>query len=159
MASAYESAELLLRLYELRRDPEMRAARDWFFTRFHPASADEAFAMWMGTDSAPYRMVTTYWEMAASFIRHGAIDEAMFHGANTEYVAVIAKLGPFLPELRSRSGVADYLAQLEALVSGMPDAEKRLSSFRKYMRHKASQTAAAAGRDADGVAPAALTEG
>ncbi|HEX5726780.1 MAG TPA: hypothetical protein VFX98_14990 [Longimicrobiaceae bacterium] len=144
MSTPYESADLLLRLYGLRTEPEMRAARDWFFTRFHPQSAAEVFAVWMGTESAPYRMVTTYWEMAASLVRHGAIDEAMFHAANTEYVGVIAKLGPYLAELRERSGTPDYLAQLEALVTAMPDAEARLTAMRRYMRHKASQHAAPA---------------
>ena len=142
MSTPYESADLLMKLYELRRDPELRAARDWFVHRFHPSSAEEAFAVWMGPESAPYRMVTTYWEMAASFVRSGAIDEAMFHAANTEYVAVIAKLGPYLPELRRLSGDPEYLAQLEALVNGMPGAEARLKGMRRYMRHKAAQLAA-----------------
>ncbi|MDQ6830085.1 MAG: hypothetical protein M3081_14605, partial [Gemmatimonadota bacterium] len=97
MPSSHDSADLILRLYELRRDPEMRAARDWFFTQFHPKSAQEVFAQWMGPDSAHYRMVTTYWEMAATLVTHDAIDASMFHAANTEYAAVIAKLGPFLP--------------------------------------------------------------
>jgi hypothetical protein len=139
MPSPSESADLLIKLYELRRDPALRAARDWFVTRFHPASAEEVFALWMGPESAPYRMVTTYWEMAASFVTHGAIDAEMFHDANTEYVAVIAKLGPFLPELRRLSGTPRYLAELEALVTGMPDAEARLSTIRKYMRRKKAE--------------------
>ena len=136
MTTPYESGTLLLRLYELRRDPELRAARDWFIHRFHPKSAEEVFATWMGPDSAPYRMMTTYWEMAATLVRHGAIDETMFHSANTEYVAVIAKLQPYLPDLRQMSGTPDYLAELEALVTGMPDAGRRLSMMRKYMRKK-----------------------
>ena len=141
----YESADLLLKLYELRRDPELRAAREWFVTRFHPASAEEVFALWMGPESAHYRMVTTYWEMAASFVSHGAIDADMFHDANSEYVAVIAKLGPFLPELRRLSGTPHYLRQLEAVVMALPDAEQRLSVMRKYMRRKKAETVAELG--------------
>ncbi|MDB4907871.1 MAG: hypothetical protein JWO05_2655 [Gemmatimonadetes bacterium] len=133
------SAELLLRLYELRTDPALRASREWFVHGFHPQDAEEAFAMWMSKDSASYRQVTTYWEMAATFVRHGAIDEVMFHAANTEHVAVIAKLGPFLGELRRLSRMPDYLLQLEGLVLAMPEAEARLSTMRKYQRHKAAQ--------------------
>jgi hypothetical protein len=139
MPTPSESADLLIKLYDLRRDPALRAARDWFFARFHPASAEEVFALWMGLESAPYRMVTTYWEMAASFVGHGAIDAEMFHDANSEYVAVIAKLGPFLPELRRLSGSPGYLRQLESVVMGMPDAEQRLSVMRKYMRRKKAE--------------------
>jgi hypothetical protein len=139
MSTPQDSASLLLRLYELRRDPELRAARDWFVTRFHPTTAQEVFAEWMGPDSAKYRMMTTYWEMAASFVSKGAIDADMFHAANTEYVAVIAKLQPYLADLRKMSGDTRYLAELEAVVMAMPDAEKRLSMMRKYMRLKAAE--------------------
>ena len=143
MPTPTESADLLIKLYDLRRDPALRSARDWFCERFHPASAEEGFALWMGPESAPYRMVTTYWEMAASFVSHGAIDAEMFHDANSEYVAVIAKLGPFLPELRRLSGSPHYLRQLESVVMAMPNAEQRLSVMRKYMRRKKAETEAA----------------
>ena len=93
----------------------------------------------MGPDSARYRMMTTYWEMAATFVRQGAIDAEMFHAANTEYVAVIAKLAPFLGELRRLSGNPAYLAELEAVVMAMPEAQARLSMMRKYMRRKATE--------------------
>jgi len=142
MTTAYESADLLMKLYDLRQEPELRAAREWFFARFHPKSADEAFAMWMGPESARYRMVTTYWEMAAAFVRLGAIDATMFHTVNTEHVALVAKLGPFLGELRRLSGVPDYLGEVEAVVRALPDAEARLSVMRKYMRLRASETRA-----------------
>lgn len=138
-ATAVGSAELLLKLYELRTNAELRASREWFVHRFHPQGAEEAFAMWMSKDSASYRQVTTYWEMAATFVRHGAIDEAMFHAANTEHVAIIAKLGPFLGELRRLARMPDYLLQLEGLVLSMPESEARLSSLRRYQKHKAAQ--------------------
>ncbi len=135
-STPYESASLILRLYELRRDPELRAARDWFVHRFHPDTADEVLARWMGPESASYRMMTTYWEMAASLVVHGAIDEAMFHDANTEYVAIIGKLGPFLPALRAATRQPHYLQHLEAIVTRMPDSAARLETMRRYMKLK-----------------------
>ena len=140
-----KSAELLLRLYELRREPAMRAARDWFVTRFHPATADEVVAAWMAPDSERYRMTTTYWDMAAGLVLHGAIDPAMFHATNTEYVAVYAKLAPFLAEVREKTGVPAYLGNLEALVRQLPDYDAQLASYRRYMALKKKQLAAAAG--------------
>jgi hypothetical protein len=71
--------------------------------------------------------------MAAALVRHDAIDRRMFYAANTEHVAVIAKLGSFLPELRRRSGLADYLEQVEALVIEMPDAAQKLSVMRRFL--------------------------
>lgn len=135
-----DSASLILRLYELRREPTLRDARDWFVGRFHPQSAQEVFAVWMGPDSSYYRMTTTYWDMAAALVNHGAIDAAMFNDANTEHNAIFAKMQPFLAELRKRSGLPDYLAHLERLVLSQPKAEERLEVFRRYMAHRA-QTA------------------
>ena len=119
-----KSAELLLRLYETRREPTLRAARQWFVDRFHPASADDVMAAWMAPNSGAYRMTTTYWEMAAGFVLHGAIDPELFHATNTEYVAVYAKLEPYLAEVRQRSGVGGYLASFEAVVSQLPTARR-----------------------------------
>jgi hypothetical protein len=141
MTSKADSANLILRLYELRREQTLRDASDWFVTRFHPKSADEVFSVWMGRDSAPYRMVTTYWDMAAALVNHGGIDAAMFNESNTEHNAVFAKVQPFLPELRRRARMPDYLAHLERLVLAQPDAEARLDVFRRYMTHKAAPAA------------------
>ena len=134
-----KSAELLLRLYEARREPTLRAAREWFVTRFHPASADDVMSAWMAPNSAAYRMTTTYWEMAAGFVLHGAIDPAMFHATNTEYVPVYAKLEPYLEEVRRRSGVVGYLASLEAVVRQLPDYDAQLATYRRYMTLKQKQ--------------------
>lgn len=136
--SQADSASLILRLYELRREPTLRDARDWFVARFHPTSAQEVFGVWMGPDSAAYRMVTTYWDMAAALVNHGAIDAAMFYDANTEHNAIFAKMQPFLAELRKRSGLPDYLAQLERLVLAQPGANERLEVYRRYLAHKAA---------------------
>lgn len=139
-----KSAELLMQLYEMRREPTMRAARDWFVARFHPETADDVLAAWMAPESGAYRMVTTYWEMAAGFVAHGAIDAAMFHATNTEYVAVYAKLAPHLEVVRERSGMPSYLASLETLVLALPDAEAQLAVYRRYMRLKQKQLGPAA---------------
>lgn len=146
--SKADSAGLILRLYELRREPTLRDARDWFVARFHPQTTQEVFAVWMGPDSAPYRMVTTYWDMAASLVNHGAIDTAMFNDANTEHNAVFAKMQPFLAELRKRSGLGDYLVNLERLVLAQPDANARLEVYRRYMAHKAASASTPAHMEA-----------
>ena len=138
-SSAYESADLVLRVYDLRREKLLREARNWFFFQFHPQTADDVFELWVGPESDRYRMVTTYWEMVAALVRRGAIDADMFHATNSEYVTLIAKLGPFLPDLRRRSGISDYLGEVEALVLSMPNAESRLEVMRRYMRRKAEE--------------------
>ncbi len=142
MTDKAKSAELILKLYDLRREAVMREARNWFFT-FNPETIDDVLNAARGPQNAFYRMVTTYWDMACSFVNHGAIDAEMFHDANTEHVAVIAKLGPFLPELRRLAGWPALLRQLESVVMAMPDAEQRLTVMRNYMGAKKKQMEAA----------------
>lgn len=130
MTTKYESADLLLRLYDLRREPVMRKARAWFREAFRPASAAEVLAVYRGKNSAPYRMVTTYWNMAAALVLHEAIDEQMFADTNGEHIMVYARLEPHLAELRASLGNPGYLEHLEKLILRMPDVQARLARFR-----------------------------
>jgi hypothetical protein len=136
------SAELLLSLYESRREPAMRAARDWWVLKFHPASAKDVLRIWVSSESAPYRMVTTYWEMVASFVTMGAIDADMFHAANTEHLAVYSKLKPYLEEVRKLASYPGYLGNLETLVTSLPDAEVRLAPIERYLARRAAEAGA-----------------
>jgi hypothetical protein len=130
--SKAESADLLMKLYDLRREAVMREARNWFIT-FFPENAQEVMhAMLDPKTSAYYRMVVTYWDMAASFVNHGAIDEEMFNEANGEGVVTFAKIEPFLEELRQTMNNPAYLARLESWVMRMPDA-KALCEQRRNM--------------------------
>lgn len=136
------SAELLLSLYESRREPALRAARDWWVTGFHPASAKDVLSTWVGKDSASYRMVTTHWEMAASFVTHGAIDFEMFHAANTEHLAIYAKLAPHLAELRQLTAYPTYLEHLERTVTQLPDLAARIAPIQRFLARRADEARA-----------------
>jgi hypothetical protein len=141
VSSAYESADLLLKLYELRREPTMRQARQWFAT-FHPQSAADISSVVRSEQSAYFRMVTSFWEMAASFVNNGAIDEKMFNDANGEQIFVYARLEPFLAEYRANVGQPQYLGQLEQLIMRMPNAKERLAAMRERIRTMAAARAA-----------------
>jgi hypothetical protein len=141
VSSAYESATLLIRLYELRRDPTMREARNWYARSFNPESPDDVMQALTGPNSAHFRMVTSYWDMAASFVANGAIDEQMFNDANGEQLVVFAKLEPFVAEYRERMGNPAYLASLEKLVMKMPNAKDRMKALRDRFRAMATSAA------------------
>jgi hypothetical protein len=130
MTAKYESADLLLKLYDLRREPVMRKARAWFRADFHPESAADVLAIYRGKNSAPYRMVTSYWNMAAALALHGAIEEQMFADVNGEHIAVYARLESHLPELRAALNNPGYLDHLEKLILRMPDAHARIARAR-----------------------------
>ena len=123
----------ILKLYELRRDPEMRAARKWYFSEFKPHSAMDIIALFRGGEraSANFRMVTSYWETASSFVLNGGIDQKMFLDANTEHVFVYAKIADLLPEVRELFREPDYLLQLETLVRSLPDFEAKMESRKR----------------------------
>src|SRR5437899_1584583 len=104
VTTKYESADLLLKLYDLRREPLLRKARAWFRDEFRPRTAEDVLEAYRGKRSAFYRMVTTYWGMAAALVLHGAIDEPMFADANGEHIMVYARLRPFLTEARAPYG-------------------------------------------------------
>ena len=135
MADSSHAAEILLKLYELRTEPALRQARAWFAFEFHPNSARDILTTWLGPghESAPYRMVTSYWDMAASLVVQGAIPAEMFNEANTEHIALFAKMRPFLDDVRSATGYRDYLANVERVGGMLPEPEERIAIFQRYM--------------------------
>lgn len=142
--SKAESADLILKLYDLRREDKMREARTWIIGFFPESAADIVQAMVKPETSAYYRMVTTYWDMAASFVNHGAIDEEMFADAHGEHIVVFAKIEPFLAELREMMGNPNVLKNLENLIMRQPDANERLAASRELMKRWAKLRSEAA---------------
>lgn len=134
MSKESESAELILKLYDLRREPKMREARSWFIS-FFPESFDDLMrAVIDSNTSANYRMVTTYWDMAASFVNRGAIDEAMFLDSASEAWVIFAKVQPFLAEYREKVKPPTVLKNLEDLLMRQPDAQAYLDERRESMK-------------------------
>ena len=131
--SKVESAELILKLYELRREEKMREARNWVISFFPESTADVMQAMINAETSAKFRMVSTYWDMAASFVNHGAIDEEMFADAVGEHIVVFSKIEPFIDELRQTFGTR-YMKNLETLIMKQPDAKEMLAARREMMK-------------------------
>lgn len=142
MSTAHESLIGILRLYELRSEPTMRKARDWFATRFYPESTQDILNVLTSENSADFRMVASYWDMAAAFVVFEAIDDEMFNAINTEHVAVYAKLQPFLADLRAMPGIPPYLylKHLEPVVLRLPDAQERVAVMRRYMESRRQST-------------------
>ena len=146
-----KDADLILKLYDLRREKTMREARNWFFT-FNPQGPKDFIDVLTSDKSGYYRMVISYWDMACSFVNHGAIDAQMFNDANGEHMFVYAKLEPFIPALREAMGAPQFLAHLEKTVKEVPEYEQRLAAIRDRMtklieiwKQKNAQAAAASG--------------
>ena len=124
----YEDAQLVLKLYELRREEKLRAAREWFTGKFFPQTAEDVTAV-TGTENAYYRMVTTYWDMAASFVARGVVNADLFLDSGGEMILVWAKLGDFVPQLRQALG-PNLLVNVEHIVASSPRAQERVGPTR-----------------------------
>ena len=96
----HEDADLILKLYDLRRETVMRDARNWLFT-FNPTSIEDVMSTLMGEHSGHFRMVCTYWDMACALVNNGAIDEELFNQTNGEQIFVYMKVQPVLNEIQT----------------------------------------------------------
>lgn len=150
MSEKFESASLILKLYNLRREDVMRKARNWFIGEFNPESVQDISKVTMSEHSAYYRMVTTYWDMACSLVTSGAIDEQMFNDANAEHIAVYSKIEPFIAEIRA-AYTSNYMEHLEKVVMNIPDAKERLATTRERLKMITANRANAASAAPDGV--------
>ena len=114
MAEAAD-AELVLKLYELRREPVLRQAREWFVREFHATGIEEMEALCPAGSEANrfFRMVTSYWEMAAALVVHGALDEALFVETSGECLIVWRRMEAWIEALRAHRRHPRYLRNIE----------------------------------------------
>lgn len=98
----YNDAELILKLYDMRREERLRTARAWFVANFSANSVAEAMEKYPpGSDpNSYYRMVGSYWDMAASFAVRGILHEEMFLENSGEMLIVWNKMKSFVQDLR-----------------------------------------------------------
>ena len=137
-------AQLIMQLYDLRREAEMRKARSWWFNEFWPQNAEDflKIAFNMGTQENNWlRQVTGYWSMAASFVLQGALNEQLFiqPAVSGEMFVLLAKIHPFLKELREKAGDPHMFENIEKVISGSKFGRERLKFMIKrveMMREK-----------------------
>jgi hypothetical protein len=134
--ATYDDANLLLRLYELRREEKMRQARDWFMRNFHANSVEEFVKLCPpgSQENAYYRMVTSYWEMAASFVTNGVLHRDLFAQNCRELLFVWIRISDFIPGWRERMGNPSTVRNLETVANGMIEDEKRQGSFEAFRK-------------------------
>jgi hypothetical protein len=125
----HADAELILKLYDTRRESEIRKARQWWTATFWPESADDVIKVMRSIGSqenAWLRQVLGYWSMASSFVSHGILNEDLFlePSFSGEMFFIYAKLEPFLKELREKLQNPMLLANLEKLVHSEKGQER-----------------------------------
>ncbi len=138
----HEQVNLMLKLYEIRREPLMREARDWYFSQFRPASLEDiAKQAPMGSPTNAYmRMVISYWEMVAGIVNRGLIDEEFFFENSGEQWFVFERIKAFVPAMRARSKNPHQYANLEKHVNHLEAwREKRAPGASEAQRQMMAQ--------------------
>jgi len=144
-ATAHD-AELVLKLYDLRREAEMRKARSWFGAEFWPQNADEFIKVataFPSQENAWIRQVGGYWDMAASLVLQGALNQELFlqPGVSGEMFFIFAKIHPFLKEFREKTNNPDAFANIEKVATGSKTARKRLERISKNVEIRRKELA------------------
>jgi len=139
-------AQVVLQLYDLRRESVLRAARKFAVSEFWPQSYDEFKAVLtdFGTEhNAWMRQCLTYWDLAAALVVQGALDEPLFYETNNELYYLAAKYGPHLAQFKKEMGNPEFMHNFETLAA-KPYARGRIKYLRsridaRYAALKASQ--------------------
>ncbi len=133
---ATADAELILKLYDLRREPEMRKARNWWTTEFWPQSADDVIKIAMNFPSQEntwLRQVGGYWDMAASLVLHGALNEELFlePGNSGEMFFIFTKVQPYLKEFREKLNSPEAFVNIEKLAMKTQKGRERITRMQE----------------------------
>ena len=113
----YDDANLILRLYEMRREDRMRKARAWFTANCKVKSYDELLELAPGgtEENASVRMVTSYWDLVASFMTAGVLNKELFFHSGRELLLVWERVRDYLPSMREVYNDPSYLKHLETI--------------------------------------------
>lgn len=142
----HEQGEMLLKLYDIRREPKLRQARQWFVSQFHPASFDDVVKMFMGPgeEGSYIRMVATYWDMVANYASRGLIDEEFLFETSGEQWIVWERLKPVIGQWREAFKNPHTFSHLEQHVARYEAwRERRAPGSNEHMREVMARMRAA----------------
>jgi hypothetical protein len=136
-----QDARLILQLYHLRQESEMRKARQWWLIDFWPEAANDYLQVETARrtrESNWLRQVVSYWGMAASFVLHGTLSESVFlePAFSGEMFVIYAKVRPFLKELRKITLNPDLMRNIERVILGSKTGRKRLKQVSKRVERR-----------------------
>jgi hypothetical protein len=132
---AVKQADLIIKLYELRRETVMRAARSYVGGAFGPTSIDEFVDIMSGGEHTSFVLqVYGYWDMVAAMVASGALDEDLVFNTCMEMYFQYAKIRPYMEEFRKRIHLPEMFIQVQKLVEGSEKGRARLDSMERYLQ-------------------------
>ncbi len=135
-------AQVILHLYELRREQAMRDARHFISANFWPESAEDVLRLarnYPSQENTYLRQVTSYWEMAASLVLRGALHEGLFFDCSGEMYCAFAKFKPFLDEIRKK--LPYFLLTVETVITRTPEGRARLQRLEARLARRKQKLA------------------
>lgn len=137
-AATYDDVNLILKLYEMRREPRMRTARAWFSANFKVKTVAEYYVLCpTGSNENAYaRMVFTHWDMVASFVNSGVLHQDLFFQSGRELLFVWLRVEPLLEEWRTLYDDPYYLNQLSFLGKAFAEymSNRSAASFENFAK-------------------------
>jgi hypothetical protein len=138
--ATHNDADIILKLYDLRRETVLRRARQWLIFEFNPKTPEEFLEVVAGfntQENSYFRQVTSYWEMAASLVVHGAVKSDLFIDSNAEGIYIFAKFQPYLGAFEAKMG-RQFMRQTSVLIDKYPSARDRFQSILKSITEQSS---------------------
>ncbi len=137
--NALKQAELILKLYEIRRETSLRTARDYVGGEFQPKSVEEFVSLVQngGKPSGHILQVYGYWDMVAAFVVHGALDESLILDTCQEMYFHFEKIQPYLAGFRQKMDLPEFLKSMEAVVAAAQERHTRAATKTKSPKQTA----------------------
>lgn len=152
--ATHEQVNLMLKLYDLRREPKLREARDWYFQNFNIKSAEDVMkiAPFGSKENTYMRMVMSYWDMVAGIANRGLVDEELFFESTGEQWGVWEKIKPAVGTFRAMFSNPKFLSNLEEHCKRLeawreknaPGANEAMRKFQEQIQQQMSQAKAQA---------------
>jgi hypothetical protein len=136
-----KQAELILKLYEIRRETALRTSRDYVGGEFKPKSVDEFVSLVQdgGKPSGHILQVYGYWDMVAAFVVHGALDESLIFDTCQEMYFQFGKIQPYLAGFREQMNLPEFLRSMETVVTASQEKRTRSVTKAKKVRTPAAE--------------------
>jgi hypothetical protein len=149
--NALKQAELILKLYEIRRETALRAARDYVGGEFKPKSVDDFVSLVKdgGKPSGHILQVYGYWDMVAAFVVHGALDESLIFDTCQEMYFQFGKIQPYLAGFREQMNLPEFLRSMETVITASQEKRTRSVTKAKKVRTPAPESEEPAPADAE----------
>lgn len=146
LGSPIQQAELILKLYDLRREAVMREARAYVGGEFLPQSAKELVQIVSagGKQTGFVLQVYGYWDMVSAFVLHGALDAGLVYDTCQEMYFQYAKIQPYLTEFRQAMKLPEWMISMEKVIEGSAPGRARLAAMRRSIEGMAEARASKA---------------